>query len=320
MSRALPTHTPATAPPGMAGLRDAAVFSVGHTLLAGAVAWFWLVLIGAERGFVELMVCAAPAMVALALSFTSQRDRRQYVVRLLACSAMLPLLLMMWTSSQDAGVAAVPAASALASLARPWLFYGFGAVLHALVFVATIWWLAAAVTRVEAAAGTARVRAALLCQRVQSLGAAGVPLVVSIVAQGPLQRLHIRLPAAQGRSHQLLLDIDESAGQVLVRERLGVAGAVPQDSDEASLRGVAGVAFDPAFDPGRPDAQRVYGRSIQTTMIEPDALSAVRMDFDATGVRLSDAPPTEPEAIVTLLCALVTRSGYAWQPVLGRLR
>jgi hypothetical protein len=311
-----PPPTAARAQPSRTGLRDAAVISLAHTLLAGAVAWFWLGLIGAERGVVELMLCAAPAVVALGLGLTSQQDRRQYVVRLLACSAMLPLLLMMWAGSQEAAAAAPPSASAWAWMARPGLFFSLCAVVHALVFVATVWWLAAAVTRVEAAAGAARVGAALLCQRVQSLGAAGVPMAVSADVQGPLRRLRIQLPAAPGRRHLVLLEIDDAAGQVLVRERLGAAGAAPEDANEASLRSVGDAAFDPA----RPDAQQVYGRSIQTTMIEPEQLAAVRIDFDAAAAQLHGMPPSEPEAIVTLLCALVTRSGYAWQPVLGRQR
>jgi hypothetical protein len=231
---------------------------------------------------------------------------------------MLPLLLMMWASSHDAGLAALPASSALAWMARPWLYFSLCAVMHALIIVASVWWLAAAVTRVEAAAGTAPVGTALLCQCVQSLCAAGVPLAVTVNVGAPdaLQRLHIRLPAAPGRSHQLLLDIDAAAGEVLVRERQGVTAAAPQNADEASLRSMG----EPAFDPARPDAQRVHGRSIQATMIEPEPLAAVRIDFEAGAVRLPGGVPSEPEAIITLLCALVTRSGYAWQPVLGRLR
>jgi hypothetical protein len=27
--------------------------------------------------------------------------------------------------------------------------------------------------------------------------------------------------------------------------------------------------------------------------------------------------PSDPDAVITMLCALVTRSGYAWQPLLG---
>ena len=76
---------------------------------------------------------------------------------------------------------------------------------------------------------------------------------------------------------------------------------------------------DSPFDPSRPDAQKMSGRSIQTTLIVPDQLAAVELAWAGGQVQLLSPAPTEPEAIVTVLCALVTRSGYAWQPVMGRL-
>ena len=104
MTAATPARTVGSTAPRMAGLRDAALVSLAFALLAGALAWFWLGLIGAERGVVEALICAAPVVLATALSLTSQADRRQYVVRLLACCTTLPILLMMWAGSQDAVV------------------------------------------------------------------------------------------------------------------------------------------------------------------------------------------------------------------------
>ncbi|MEO8297498.1 MAG: hypothetical protein ABI574_06770 [Burkholderiales bacterium] len=304
----------------MASLRDAALIAVAHTALAGTVAWYWLTLIGAQRSGLDLAWCAAPAVLAVGLSLTSQADRQQYVARLLACGVMLPILLMMWAGSQDpvgdAAVHAAPAAPPLRWLIQPWVFFSAFAVGNVLLLLAAIWWLAAAVTRVEAVAGAGRVGQARLGQRLQSLVAAGVPFDVAAGAQPGQWRLTLRLPATEGRSHAVTLDIDEPAGQVFVRERLGLHDAAPRNADEASLRSLGDASFDPA----RPDAQRIAGRSIQTTMIDPTKLAAVRLDLTDDLVRLPDAAPTEPEAIVTLLCALVTRSGYAWQPVLGRQR
>lgn len=126
----------------MAGLRDAALISVAHSLLAGAMAWFWLGLVGAERGVLEAAWCVAPALLALGLSFTSQADRRQYGVRLLACSAMLPILLMMWAGAQDLAAGAAQAWPTRGWMASPWLFFSTCAALHALLFVGSIWrWL-----------------------------------------------------------------------------------------------------------------------------------------------------------------------------------
>lgn len=299
----------------MAGLRDAALISVLHTLLAGGAAWFWLSLIGAQRGVLEAILCAAPAVLAVGLGFTSQSDRRQYVVRLLACGAMLPILLLMWAGSQDPVAGAAPLAAVPSWMARPWLFFSVGALVHSLVFIATIWWLAASVTRVEAASTEGKVGRIVLGQRLQSLSTSGLPIDVAHGAQAGQWVINIRLPPSAGRSHRVLLEIDDPAGQVLVRERLAVRGAAPHNADEASLRSLG----DSPFDPARPDAQWTSGRSIQTTMVEPDKLAAVRLALGGGNAQPVEPAPTEPEAIVTLLCALVTRSGYAWQPLLGRL-
>ena len=317
MTAATPSDFSGARTPRMAGLRDAALISVLLAMLAGAAAWFWLALIGAQRGVFEALVCVAPALLATGLAFTSQTDRRQYVVRLLACSTMLPILLMMWAGSQDAGAGTAYASAfpTLAWMARPWMYFSACAAIGTGLFVAAIWWLAASVTRIEPESGTSRIGAYPLGQTLQSLSAAGVPVDVAAGAQAGQWVLKIRLPAALGRSHRVLLDIDDRAGQVLVREHLAATSAAPVNADEASLRSLG----DSPFDPSRPDAQGISSRTTQTTMIEPDKLGAVRLEVIGTSLRLQGPAPTEPEAIVTLLCALVTRSGYAWQPVLGRL-
>src|SRR6186713_1041900 len=98
MDHGIPLSTEA---PRMASLGPLPVVAVAHLALMGGVAWAWLVIAGAPRGVFETVICAAPSLLALGLGFTSQADRQQYVVRLLACSAMLPILLMMWAGSQD---------------------------------------------------------------------------------------------------------------------------------------------------------------------------------------------------------------------------
>ena len=104
---------------------------------------------------------------------------------------------------------------------------------------------------------------------------------------------------------------------VRVRELLGASGAAPRDADEASMRSIGDAAFDPA----RPDAQRISSRTAQASMIDPARLQATRLvlrDGQAGPVPEARArTAADPDALVTLLCALVTRSGYAWQPSLG---
>lgn len=310
MIESLALHTDA---PRMAPLGRVPVLGVALLTAMGGLAWAWLVIAGADRGPFEVAVCAAPALLALALAFTSQDDRQQYVARLLACAAMLPILLMMWAGSQEA--VGMPALAALAQ--RPWIFFSVFALLHAALFVAAVLWLARSVTRIEAMRGAAAVPANVLVQRLQALAKAGVPFdLVRGEAEGVwVAQLHLR--ANEDRSHRVIFDIDETAMTVHVRERLGASGAAPVDAGEASLRSIG----DPAFEPARPDAQRVWSFHAQTTMIVPAQLAATRLTLrDALAEPGPDAvvaTTADADALVTLLCALVTRSGYAWQPLMG---
>jgi hypothetical protein len=313
-SLALPASAPRMAPLGCVP-----VAAVAQLVLMGGLAWAWLVIAGVARGPFEAALCTAPALLAVALSFTSQADRQQYVVRLLACAAMLPILLMMWAGTQDPA-ANTGAAAVDLLVRRPWLFFSAFALLHAALFVGAVFWLAAAVTRVDAAPGVAPVSAATLAQRLRSLTAAGVPLDVVLGERGGEWVAHLRLPAGDERSHRVILRVDEATRTVQVRERLGARAAAPNSADEASLRSIG----DPAFDPTRPDAQRISSCIAQTSMIDPAQLAATRLGL--AGNRALPAPEalsaaaTDTDAIVALLCALVTRSGYAWQPLIGLRR
>jgi len=299
--------------PRMAPLGRLPAVAVAHLTLMAGLAWAWLAIAGAARGPLEGAICAAPALLAFGLGFSSQGDRQQYVARLLACAAMLPILLMMWAGAQDSPEA-TPETSLLAR--RPWIFFTAFALLHAAVFVAAIAWLAATVTRVEAVPGCTPVPATLLVQRLQSLAAAGVPFDATAGAAPGEWTLALRLAEAE-RAHRVLLQIDERTRTVRVRERLGASGAAPCNADEACMRCLG----EPAFDPTRPAAQRISSRVAQSSMIDPARLQATRLvlhDGRAEPSPQAVAPTaSDADAIVTLLCALVTRSGYAWQPHLG---
>ena len=153
-------------------------------------------------------------------------------------------------------------------------------------------------------------------QRLQSLAAAGVPIDVTAGTAPGEWVVTLRLAEA-ARTHHVLLRIEERTHTVRVRERLAASGAAPRDGDEASMRNIG----DAAIDPTRPDAQRVSSRVAQTSMIDPARLQNIRLVL-----RQGEAEPApqavartaaDPDDIVTLLCALVTRSGYAWQPLMG---
>ena len=307
-SLSLPADAPRMAPLGRLPL-----FAVVQLTLMGGLAWYWLASARAEHGLLEALICAAPAVLALRLGFTSQADRQQYVARLLACAAMLPILLMMWAGAQD-----TPAATPDAALwvRHPWIFFTGFAVLHAAIFVAAIAWLARAVTRVEAARRAAPVPAAVLVQRLHALAAAGVPFTLAAGANPAEWTVALRLAEAEG-THRVLLKIDEPGRTVRVRERLGASGAAPCNCEEASMRTLG----EPICDPTRPQAQKISSRVAQATMIDPARLQATRLylhdDHAEPAPQAVSATASDPDAVVTLLCALVTRSGYAWQPLLG---
>ena len=307
-SLSLPTDAPRMAPLGRLPL-----FAVVQLTLMGGLAWYWLASARAEHGLLEALICAAPAVLALRLGFTSQADRQQYVARLLACAAMLPILLMMWAGAQD-----TPAATPDAALwvRHPWIFFTGFAVLHAAIFVAAIAWLARAVTRVEAARRAAPVPAAVLVQRLHALAAAGVPFTLAAGTNPAEWTVALRLAEAEG-THRVLLKIDEPGRTVRVRERLGASGAAPCDCEEASMRTLG----EPICDPTRPQAQKISSRVAQATMIDPARLQATRLylhdDHAEPAPQAVSATASDPDAVVVLLCALVTRSGYAWEPLLG---
>ena len=71
-----------------------------------------------------------------------------------------------------------------------------------------------------------------------------------------------------------------------------------------------------AFDATRPDAQRVWSSTWQATMIEPARLAGVPLQLHAAGVLVpaSYLDSLDGEGVLTVLCAVVTRSGWRWQP------
>ena len=78
--------------------------------------------------------------------------------------------------------------------------------------------------------------------------------------------------------------------------------------------------LEPRFDPSRPNAQSVSGRVVQTTLITPEDLAKVQITLDGSRVRVSsqasDPSVKDEDRMMHILCAVVVRSGYAWQPVL----
>jgi len=184
---------------------------------------------------------------------------------------------------------------------------------HALAVVALIFWGGRWTTRVDAVDGVRAVNLAALRARLVSFaGGPRAPLQLSESSPG---RFVVDLPLESLRSHRIVLTFDESRHEVSVVERVGAHGARPRDGEEASLRSVG----DARFVPTRPHADRVWQTAWQATMIEPLRLAAVPLGPLGLHAELpaAYAAALDAEGVLTALCALVTRSGWHWQPRLG---
>ncbi|MEZ5355884.1 MAG: hypothetical protein R2762_24900 [Bryobacteraceae bacterium] len=283
-------------------LSKIAAIHTAYLCLVGAMIWGWLRWVGAEITPLTFFVCGLPAVLSLMLAFTSMEDEQQYVVRLMACAMFTPLLLLMWGIGADA-----PALPRM-----PWA-YGVGAgLLHIAVFVGSVLWIGTATTVVQAEAGVAPVDVGTLRGRLLSLNRIGGPLSVSEAASDALEMTVIFRFRSPGRSYRVLLNLDPSEHRVRVRERASAAGSAPETEAEKSMRGIG----DPSFDPTRPNASKVSETTAQVTPVKRQALAAMPLTLSgsAAAVPPDVAASLDPEAMLTLLCAVTTRSGWHWQP------
>lgn len=274
--------------------------TLAYVGLAGATlaAWLWWTQRAAPPA--SAWPCVLPLLLTAWLGWQREPDDRQFVVKQMAALGFGPLLLGFW-----AGGSPAPDGAA----AWPWMLPA--ALAHGAAFVGAVLWLGRYVTRVGPAPGAHAVDTATLRRRLAALPAAGVPCVLEAGEAGG--HLVFAVPAAgPGRRHQVTLHLDAARREVHVGERLSAAGARPLDAAEASLRRVG----EPLADAARPQAQSVSGAVWQTTLIVPQRLAAQRLRMTDDRVELPAGPAglRDGEAVVTLLCAVVTRSGWAWQP------
>jgi hypothetical protein len=181
----------------------------------------------------------------------------------------------------------------------------------AIMVIGFLLWAARRTTEVPPAPGVLTADEARLRARMVSLPAAGVRCRVSAGSPGVLQ---VDLPAGADRHHQVLLTLHPTRRCVRVIERLGASGAAPADADEADMRS----AGEGVLELSPPDAQRVWSRTRQATMIRPDRFAALSPRFDEADALQPSSRHAHlnAEGTVTLLCAVVTGSGWRWQPSL----
>ncbi|WP_394479300.1 hypothetical protein [Roseateles sp. LYH14W] len=205
----------------------------------------------------------------------------------------------------------LPQEDAAAAPAEPvpaWPFFTAMTVAHGLAFVALIAWAGSHTTRVPALQGAAVATPDELRARLLSLGAFDF---TEIDVDGA-PALRIDASPGKRRTHHITLHIDAGSGTVRVHEKLGVDGDAPMDAAEASLRGPG----DELFDVARPAAQKVWSSTLQATMVEPSRLAAVPLQLQHRHAALPAdyAARLDGEGVLTALCAVVTRSGWHWQP------
>lgn len=145
-----------------------------------------------------------------------------------------------------------------------------------------------------------------------SLNQVGGHFDVASPAAGEVM-VSLRFAGGGSRGHQVSLKFNAEQHHVKVREKLIASMARPNSEEEASMRGPG----DDYFDPTRPLARRVSSVTFQTSTINPQRLEALPLRMFGQSVELPEghAQTLDADGMVILLCAVVTRSGWQWQPV-----
>lgn len=285
-------------------LTRAALACTGYLLFVALAFAAWHLAIGSAPPAWVLAVCFAPALLSAAFALRSQHDRRQYIARPMVTVLMTPVLLLFWSldgpTQPGLGMA---------------LAIGF-ALLHAAVFVLSVKWMGAFTTRIEPAAGTPVASTATLVQRLAALPALGLPL--DLHADPARQRLQLAWTPddATQQRHHVTLQLQPQATQVEVLEQLRGDGAAPADAEQASMRSIG----DPAFEPTRPDARKVWLRTVQSTMLDAERLAAAPVALVGDQLVWRGPPQRtlpDTDTLMACLAVIVLQSGWGWAPQLG---
>ncbi len=191
------------------------------------------------------------------------------------------------------------------------------AVVHVLVFVALIAWAGPHLTRIPALHGAAVATPGELRARLLSLARPIGPFDITELELDGARALRVDASTGPGRTHHITLHINARHRQVRVQETQALHGDAPLDDDGAGLRG----AGDDGTAPTRPDARQLWSLALQTTLVQPSRLADVPLRLRSCQAELPPgyALALDGEDVLTALCALVTRSGWHWQPhLLGR--
>lgn len=275
-----------------------AALHTAYLAIFGAVVWFWLRSSNVAVTPWITIVNFLPALLGLALAFTSRDDLEQYRMRIFACSMFTPLLLLFWSGSLSPDDPS--------TIRTVWPFATGASVVHALAFVAGVYWVGTETTRIPADPAATAVTLEILRERLLSLSNTGGPLAVSTSPTGEL------IFETLNRRRSVVLRIDEPNRHVLVKERSSASAARPATPEESNMR----APLSPSYDPKRPQATAIWQSVAQTSTITPEKLNAVRLVLRDHTVELprDSAAQLNGDSLVVLLCAITTRSGWNWQP------
>lgn len=284
-----------------APLTRAAAACTAYLLAVGLAFAAWHLAAGTAPVAMAMAICAAPALLCAGFSLRAQTDRRQYIAWPMVTLLMAPILLLFWSLD---GPTRPGLGMALA--------IGF-ALLHAVAFVMAVLWMGAFTTRIEPAAGTPVASTAMLVRRLAALPSLGLPL--DLHADPAHRRLQFAWTPGgpDTQRHHVTLNLQPDTMQVEVLEQLRADGAAPADAGQASMR----APGDPFFDPSRPEAQKVWLRTVQSTMLDQQRLAAapvalVGEQLAWRGPALRTLPDTD--ALMACLAHIVVQSGWSWAP------
>jgi hypothetical protein len=187
------------------------------------------------------------------------------------------------------------------------------ALWHVAIFVALSFWAVPRTTRVEATADIVPVEPSLLRERLQSLADATLGCVLRASDKRDRLVLEFVADGDEQAVHDFVLELAARARVVHVIERESYSGA-PRSPEEAEMRAGGEVAVDPT----RPKARWVGSITRSITYVDPARLEELGVTFVGTRAVLRNAPPIELNAnhVAYALAAVITRSGYAYQPIL----
>ncbi len=281
--------------------RQVAALNVFYSIAFGAAVAWWMQWRGLELTPVNLLGCFAPALACIAMAFTSIEDTEQYIARIIACGMFLPVLALFWSSTPN------PAETRMV-----WPGGVAFAVAHIACFVGSLFYFGTVTTRVPASPNTVPVPMETLRARLQAVAGGTAPFDMTAGEANEIV-MSFRYAADSGRSHQARLILQPEHRAVQVKERLSAKAAQPLNEQERSMR----VPGDPLFDPARPIATIISNTEARTSTMAPKRLGAVPVTLLGNSAELPQgyAMHLDGEGMITLLCAIVTRSGWNWQPV-----